>query len=114
MRPFIAAAALLLIALPSAAQASTTMEYPSPCRYIDAQDTLQVATTCNVNFGTLSAAGGARYIVTFPNQSKITVYIQTDGTVTTNGIKSQAATAGGNVVIATAEGEIFTFKAYRR
>jgi hypothetical protein len=101
---------LLFTLLPSAAYASTTIEYSSPCKYFNKAGTLKASTTCRVNYGTLSARGGARFIVTFPDRAKVTIYLYTDGKVETNQIPSQAAIAGGNVVIATEEGEIFIFK----
>jgi hypothetical protein len=105
---------LLATTLANIAQASTTMIYTSPCRYINTQGKVKASTKCNINFGTLSAAGGARYIVTFPNKAEIAVYIQTNGSATTNGIKSKVVMEGNNVVVTTKEGEMFIFKQFRR
>lgn len=105
---------LLATTLANIAQAGTTTTYISPCRYINTQGKVKASTKCNVNFGTLSAAGGARYIVTFPNKAEIAVYIQANGSATTNGIKSKVVMEGNNVVVTTKEGEIFTFKQSRR
>ena len=99
-----------MLAFPAIAQASTTVNYSSPCKYFDKSGTLRANATCKINFGTLSAQGGARFIVTFPNQAEVVIYIGTDGKVEANRIPSQAAMSGGNVVIATSEGEIFIFK----
>lgn len=92
------------------ANASTTVNYKSPCKYIDTTGRLRANQTCNVNFGTISAKGGARYIVTFPNGAEITIVQTADGQTTTNRIPSSLAIAGGNIVDATEEGEIFIFK----
>lgn len=96
------------------ARASTTVDYTSSCKYFDAIGILQVDTTCRINTGSLGAGGGARYIVSFPNQTEVVVYIYQDGKAETNGIPSDIAIAGGNVVIATDEGEIFIFRSYNR
>ena len=104
---------IILLAFPAIAQASTTVNYSSPCKYFDKSGTLRAATTCQINFGTLSARGGARFIITFPDQAEVVIYISTDGKVEANRVPSQAAIAGGNVVIATNKGEIFIFKQNR-
>ncbi len=105
---------IIVLAFPAIAQASTTVNYPSPCKYFDKSGTLRAATTCKINFGTLSVRGGTRFIVTFPDRAEVVIYIGTDGKVEANRVPSKAAISGGNVVIATNEGEIFIFKQNRR
>lgn len=101
---------VLVIFNPLVAVASTTEDYSSPCKYFNSDGNLQASNTCNVNFGTLSVAGGARFIVTFPNGAEIVVILPVDGEAETNGIPSDIAIAGGNVVVATEQGEIFIFR----
>lgn len=100
---------LAYLTLEPKAQASTTVNYSSSCKYIDPKGIIQINTTCQVNFGTLGVSGGARYIITFPNGAEVTVYISQDDSVEANGITSDAAIAGGNVVITTEQGEIFIY-----
>ena len=83
-----------------------------PCKYLAPNGEIQVSTICSVNFGTLGISGGARFIVTFPNNSQIVVYDYVNGKAETNGIPSDVSVAGGNVVVATNNGEIFIFKTY--
>ena len=97
---------------PYVADASTTVDYSSPCKYLNTSGNLQSSTTCNVNFGILGVDGGTRFIVTFPNGAEIVVYDHLSGKAETNGIPSDVAVAGGNVVVATEEGEIFIFRSY--
>ncbi|MGV0025943.1 hypothetical protein [Phormidesmis priestleyi] len=105
---------ILLSIFPTVTYASTTVNYPSPCKYFDKRGTLKASTTCQINFGTLGASGGARFIVTFPGRAEVVIYLYINGKVETNQISSKAAIAGGNIVIATEEGEIFIFKANER
>jgi len=100
---------LSYLTLEPKAQASTTVNYLSSCKYIDSKGIIQVDSTCQVNFGMLGVSGGGRYIITFPNGTKVTVYISQDDSVEVNGINSDAAIAGGNVVITTEQGEIFIY-----
>ena len=96
------------------ANANTTVEYPSQCEYFNAEGTLQASTTCNVNFGIIGVDRGTRYILTFPDGAEVWIYDYVDGGTEANGIPSDMAVAGGNVVLATEEGEVFIFKAYTR
>jgi hypothetical protein len=105
---------LLMLPSPQIANASTTADYKSPCKYFNAKGFLQANSTCNVKFTTLGVSGGARFIVYFPDGSVILVYDARDGKARTNDIPSDVAIAGGNVVVATEEGEIFIFKTYAR
>lgn len=103
--------ALEVILNPQLANASTTVDYSSPCKYFDASGKLQFSGTCSVNFGTLGVQGGARFIVTFPNSAEVTIY--NDGQEAfANHASADVAVAGDNVVVATVEGEIFIFKTY--
>lgn len=104
--------ALEVIFHPQLNNASTTVNYSSACKYFDASGKLRFTGTCRVNYGTLGVQGGARFIVAFPNGAEVTVY--DDGQkASANNISADVAVAGGNVVVATDEGEIFIFQTYK-
>ncbi|MGF1522496.1 MAG: hypothetical protein ACFBSF_09295 [Leptolyngbyaceae cyanobacterium] len=90
------------------------MDYSSPCEYFNAEGNLQASTTCNVNFGIIGVDRGTRFVLTFPDGAEVWIYDYVDGETEANGIPSEMAIAGGNVVLATEEGEVFIFKAYTR
>lgn len=94
--------------------ASTVATYSAPCRYITAEDILALDTNCEISFGTLSVAGGARYIATFPNGSEIVIYVQVDGSASVNGIPAEVAFGGDKLAAVTNDGEIFTIGIRRR
>lgn len=89
--------------------ASTTVDYSSPCKYFNAQGKLKFSGTCQVNFGTLGVQGGARFIMTFPNGAEVIIYDKNQ-IASANNIPADIAIAGGNIVVTTDEGEIFIFK----
>ncbi|MEL6381052.1 MAG: hypothetical protein AAFQ89_00985 [Cyanobacteria bacterium J06626_18] len=96
------------------ANASTTVDYSSPCEYFNAEGTLQATTTCNVNFGIIGVDQGTRFILTFPDGAEVWIYDYVDGETQANGVPSDMAIAGDNVVLATEDGEVFIFKASPR
>lgn len=71
-------------------------------------------TNCEISFGTLSVAGGARYIATFLNGSEIVIYVQVDGSASVNGIPAEVAFGGGKLAAVTENGEIFTLGTRQR
>lgn len=99
---------LKIIFNPQLVSASTTIDYSSPCKYFDVRGDLRFSGTCKVNYGTLGVQGGARFILTFPNGAEVTIY-DSRQQASVNNISADLAIAGGNVVVATDEGEIFYF-----
>lgn len=57
--------------------AATTSDYPANCRYANKNKKVKYIGPCNVNFGLagMNSQYGARYIVTFPNKTEITVLL---------------------------------------
>jgi hypothetical protein len=92
---------------------STSVTYSSPCHYFNTNGELQSSTTCSINFGIVGQTNQARFIVSFPDGvSEVTIFANANNPkATANDIPSEVATGGGNIVVATVEGEVFIFKA---
>lgn len=89
--------------------ASTTIDYSSTCQYLDTLGKVRFTGTCKVNYGTLGIEGGIRFILAFPNGAEVIIYDDKEK-ASANNISADVAVAGGNIVVATEEGEIFIFK----
>lgn len=101
-------APIVLLAITQEAYSSTTTDTNSKCVYVDPKGDVRLSTACNVNFGILSVDGGARYILTFPNKTQVTIYETKEGS-TVNGIHSEIAHGNGQIAAVTKKGEVFIF-----
>lgn len=102
---------ILLSALSVSAHASTSTEYESDCKYIDASKKLRFSGKCAMNFGIVGVAGkSVRYILTFPQGNEVVISIFRNGVATVNDAPAKSIRDPKKVMhIVTGSGEEYLF-----
>ena len=92
--------------------AATSAEYPAVRRYTDKSKKVKYSGPCTGNFGLagMNSPYGARYIMTFPNKSEITVYLYENDLATINDIPAKRLPSPPKTVrFLTGQNEEFQF-----
>lgn len=82
---------LLMSALSFSVHSSTSSDYESDCKYIDATKKLQFSGKCAINFGIVGVSGkSVRYILTFPEGNEVVVSIFQNGVAAVNNVPAKS------------------------
>jgi hypothetical protein len=102
---------ILISVLSLSAHASTSTEYESDCKYIDASKKLRFSGKCAMNFGIVGMAGkSVRYILTFPEGDEVVISVFRNGVATVNNVPAKSIRDRKRLMhIVTGSGEEYLF-----